>query len=277
MVYVGKTYIVDEGQTVNGNIVDVGGDVIVKGTVNGSVWTMGSDIYVTSTGYIQEGAIAFSGKVKQEPGGQIGNIRLALNESGHGPRGPINTTYRLMALIFLALYFMWLALSATCASLFKTNVSRVLDSMQSRPWKSFLLGYLAYLLAFAALVALVITIIGALPGVLGVPLLLFAGMVMSSTALQVLIGQKIIGNQAISVRTFLYGALILSSLPGIMFLLQYVTGSLVIMILNWVLIATFLFVIVPFGLGAVLSTRFGTRSGQVTPGTPAMAAPQPAG
>jgi hypothetical protein len=137
------------------------------------------------------------------------------------------------------------------------------------------MGYLAYLLAIAALIALVITILGALPGVLGVPLLLFAGMVLSSTALQVLIGQRAIDSVGISIKAYLYGAMILSGLPGLLFLAQFLTGSLVIMILNWIQIGIFIFIIIPFGLGAVLTTRFGTRTEKQPPGIPTAIGSQP--
>jgi hypothetical protein len=92
---------------------------------------------------------------------------------------------------------------------------------------------------------------------------LLAGMVLSSTALSNLIGQRILRQNEISFKTFIVGALVLSGLPGLFFLIQLLTGSVVIMVFSWLFIAFFIFIIAPFGLGAVLKTRFGTRDNAI--------------
>ena len=223
--------------------------------------TVGGNIYVASTGYVRDGALAVSGKVKQEPGARIGSVNVALNEAGRHPpylEGPTNP-YRIMAVVFLAIYLVWIFLSAIFTSLIRINIGRVVQSIVSRPWRSFFMGYLAYVIAFVALIALIIIIIGIPLAIVGVPLLLLASMILAQTALANIIGQRTINSTEISLKTYFYGTLILSGLPGLLFFIQLITGSLTIMVFSWIFIGLFILVIVPLGLGAVLTTRFGTR------------------
>ncbi len=267
-VNVGNKYTVEEGKVVTGNIVNVGADVIVKGVVNGSVMTLGGDIYVTSTGFIRDGAVAVSGKLKVEPGGRVTNVRMAFNESRYNSSHSDSHVFQVMAAIFLMIYVIWLVLAATFTSLLKSNVERVVKVIIARPWKSFFFGYLAYLLALAAIIVLILTILGIPVALVGVPVALFASMVLAVTALSNLIGVKVTGSQEISLRTFLIGTLILAGLPGLFFFIQLVTGSLVMMIFSWIMIGFLVCFIVPLGLGAVLSTRFGTRDLPPGPAAP---------
>lgn len=275
-VSVGKKIIIKANETVYGNIVNIGSDVEVRGTVNGSVWTVGANIYVAPTGYIRDGAIAVSGKVKQEPGGRIGNVNLAFKESHPGPRLVHHNTLRIMAGVFLGIYIIWILLSYTVASLFKTNLNRVIDTIRQNPWKTFFLGHLTYIIAFAAFIALLITILGIPIALIGVPIALLAGMIFAHTAVALAAGQKFLKNQDNSFRTLSYGHMVISGLAGFFFLMQFVLNSLVFMVFSWIAIGIFIFGIIPVGLGAVLLTRFGARPARR--GDMAVpAAPQPLG
>jgi MFS family permease len=163
----------------------------------------------------------------------------------------------------------WLALAATFSSLLRKNVLRITEHIRLRPWKSFFMGYLAYLLALALVIALTISVLGIPLAILGMPLLLLGAMILATAALSNMIGARVLRTDQISHRTFLYGTLALSALPGMLFLLQLITGSLVLMIFSWILIGIFIFLIVPLGLGAVLSSRFGTRDPKIPPPAPA--------
>jgi hypothetical protein len=259
-VNVGHRYTVEENQVINGSIVNVAADVVVKGTVNGSVMTIGGNIYVASTGYIRDGAVALSGKLKVEPGGQVTNLKISLNDSHHDIDESSTNVFRVMAIIFLIFYIVWMILAATFASFMKVNVERVANLICARPWKNFFVGYLFYLLALAAMIVLTISILGIPLAIVGVPVAVFAGMVLAVTAISSLIGQKMINSQETNFKTFLYGSLVLSGLPALFFIVQLITGSMVIMIFSWLMIGLLIFVIAPFGLGAVLTTRFGTRT-----------------
>ena len=262
IVQFGNRIIVEEDEVVRGDVVSAFGDVIVKGTVEGGVLAFSGDIYVTSTGNIKEGAVAVSGKVKQDPGGRIGTVIWKTGYPRSVSRIADRTPFRIMGFVFFVVFLIWIVLSATCASIFQVNVARVVNHIKSNFVASFFKGYLAYLLAFVAFIVLLITILGIPLALLGAPIALLAGMILGSTALSNILGEKMLHADRLSFKTFLYGSVALGAVPGLFFLMQMITGSMVLMIFSWILIALFLFMIIPFGLGAVLTTRFGTRSGK---------------
>jgi len=268
IVQVGNRIIVEEDEVVRGDVVSAFGDVIVRGTVEGGVLAFSGDIYVTSTGNIKEGAVAISGKVKQDPGARIGTVVWKTGYPRSIPGIADRTPFRVMGFVFFVVLLVWMVLSATCTSIFQVNVAMVINHIKSDVVASFFKGYLVYLLAFVAFIVLLITILGIPLALLGVPMALFAGMVLGSTALSNMLGEKMLHTDRLSFKTFLYGSMALGAVPGLFFLMQMITGSMVLMILSWILIALFLFIIIPFGLGAVLTTRLGTRSGKAaaTPG-----------
>jgi hypothetical protein len=236
------------------------GDVIVNGTVEGGVIAFSGDIYVSSTGKVENGVLAVSGKVKTEPGGYIGAYIWDTRYDPTDFREYNRSVYRSMGLILLIIYIVWMILTATCASLLKSNVKTVMQSIQQNGiFKSYFLGYLAYCLALILFIGLNITILGIPLAILGVPLMLLAANVLSSTTLNISLGFRILNSENYSFKAFLYGNLFLGLIPGLLFFVQAITGNLVIMILSWIFVGIFIFIILPVGLGAVLSTRFGTR------------------
>ncbi len=260
IVHFRKPITIEEDEVIEGDVVSAFGDIIVHGTVEGTVIAFSGDIYISSTGTVENGALAFSGKVKREPGSRVGAVTWGSRYVQTELREYDRSIYRTMGLIFFIIYVIWLVLSATCASLLKSNVKTVGRYIEaSGIIKSYFIGYLAYFLAFLIFIGLCITILGLPLALLGVPLALLAASILSSTALSNLIGARILNAENYSFRTFLYGNLFLGLIPGLFFLVQTITGNLTIMIFSWIMIGLFLFIILPVGQGAVLSTRFGTR------------------
>jgi hypothetical protein len=216
---------------------------------------------------VENGVLALSGKVKTDPGGDISAFTWGTRYDRTDFRDYNRAVYRSMGLVLLIVYIVWLILTATCASLLKSNVGRVMQTVkQNGVIKSFFLGYLAYFLALILFIGLNITILGIPLAILGVPLMLLAANVLSSTALNISLGLRILNRDKYSFRAFFYGSLFLGIIPGLFFFIQAITGNLVIMIFSWIFVGVFIFILLPVGLGAVLSTRFGTRlrkSGQV--------------
>ncbi len=251
--------VIGENETIEGDVVSAFGDIIVKGTVEGGVFAMSGDIYVASTGYIEGTAAAFSGKIKLEPGARVegptmdGKKRISYNTIDD--RGP----FRIMATVFLILFFIWIVLSATAASLLKKNINCLIESIRINPWRSFFKGYLVFALTPLAFIALCITILGIPLALLALPLMVIGAMVLAGTAVSIIVGSKILHTDDMSFKTFIYGSLALGTSPFLFFLFQLLTGSMVLMVFSWIIIAIFIFLVLPIGLGAVLSTRFGTR------------------
>jgi len=263
IIRIGSTITIEEDEVIEGDVVSAFGDVIVHGTVEGGVIAFSGDIYISSTGNVENGVLAFSGKVKQEPGSRVG----AVTWGSHYVRTDLadynRSVFRTMARVFIIIYIIWIILAATCASLLKSNVRTVGRYIkEDGVFKSFFMGYLAYFLALIIFIGLSITILGLPLALLGVPLALLAATILSSTAISNLIGVKILNREKYSFRTFFYGSLFLGLIPGLLFLVQLITGNLAIMVFSWIVIGLFIFIILPVGLGAVISTRFGTRLGK---------------
>lgn len=256
----GSTITIEEGKVIEGDVVAAFGDVVVNGTVEGGVIAFSGDIYVSSTGRVENGVLAVSGKVKTEPGGYIGAYTWGTRYDRKDFRDYNRAVFRSMGMILLIIYVVWIILTATCASLLKSNVKTVMQSVkQDGIFKSFFMGYLAYCLALVLFIGLNITILGIPLAILGIPLMLLAANVLSATALNISLGLKVLNNDKYSFRAFLYGNLFMGLIPGLLFFVQAITGNLAIMVLSWVFIGLFVFILLPVGLGAVLSTRFGTR------------------
>jgi len=257
----GSTITIEEDEIIEGDVVSAFGDVIVNGTVEGEVNTFWGDIYITSTGYIANGAVAISGKIKHEPGSRVGSVTFSTHRPSTDFGDDDRSVFRIMAFVFSIIFIIWFILTATCASLMKTNVKRIEQHIKNDGFiKSFFVGYLIYFLGFLAFIGLIITVIGIPVALLGLPMAFLAATVLSSTAISNLIGQKISQTDNQTFKRFLYGSLYLYLLPGLLFLVQLITGNLVIMIFSWIVISIFIFIIFPIGLSAVYKTRFGYRA-----------------
>ena len=257
--HVGDNTVIEEGKTVNGDIISALGNVTVKGTVNGSVMAFSGDIYVTSTGTIRGSAVTLSGKIKKDAGGRILGGDWTVKTPIPVSELSDNTPFRIMGFVLFLIYIIWMVLAATGASLFKKNVNNVIVTVKAGMVMSFLKGYLAYILAFLAFVVISITIIGIPLAILGVPIATFGGMILSFIAASNMLGQRMLHSDDFSFKTYLYGSLALGLVPGLFFLTLMITGNMVIMIFSWIFVFLFLSSILPLGLGAVLSTRFGTK------------------
>jgi len=191
----GKSIIIEEGEVIEGDVVAAFGDVVVKGTVEGGVIAFSGDIYVTSTGKVENGVLALSGKVKTDQGGDISAFTWGTRYDRTDFRDYNRSVYRTMGSVLLIIYIIWLILTATCASLLKSNVDRVMQTVkQNGVIKSFFLGYLAYFLALILFIGLNITILGIPLAILGVPLMLLAANVLSSTALNISADRRVCFN-----------------------------------------------------------------------------------
>lgn len=259
VMHVGGDTVVETDEIVHGDIISAFGDVTVKGTVAGSVLAFSGDIYISPTGTVRGSAVALSGKIKLEPGGRILGEDFELSATRIS-KFREKTPFGLMGFVLFIVYIVWMILAATGATLFKKNVSVIVETVKSKTITSYFKGLLTYGLIFIAFLILLITILGIPLAVLGVPVVALAGMLLSFIAASMITGQKITGVDESSFKTFLYGSLAIGLVPGLFFFTLMLTGSLVVMIFSWIFVFLFLSVVLPFGLGAVLSTRFGIRT-----------------
>ncbi len=259
VLHVGGDTVVETDEIIHGDIISAFGDVTVKGTVDGSVLAFSGDIYISPTGTVRGSAVVLSGRIKLEPGGRILGEDFELS-STRISKFREKTPFKAMGFALLIAYIVWMILAATGAALFKKNVSVIVETVKSKTVASYFKGLLTYGLIFIAFLVLLITILGIPLAVLGVPVVALAGMILSFIAASMIAGQKITGVDESSFKTFLYGSLAIGLVPGLFFVTLILTGSLVVMIFSWIFVFLFLSVVIPFGLGAVLSTRFGIRT-----------------
>lgn len=265
----GENIIVDEDIRVNSDIQVVRANITVKGVVNGDVTTMGGDIYVTSTGVINGNAVAVGGKIKKDDGARITGatmqMKMPLMNAARG------STYQvilgvILLVVLLGLLFAWLMVA-----LIPVPMNRIARELMGNPFKSLLFGYITYLGLPIAWVLLLVTILGIPIAVLVIPLALPLAIVQAYAVINIAVGQRLF-KKTDTLQAFMFGGLVTTTFPLLLMIIGYATNSLALFVINMIFLGLFLFVFVPFGLGAALNTRFGfyrkdkkseTASGQV--------------
>lgn len=289
----GSDIIVGEGEVVTGDIVALWGDVTVKGTVNGRVVAVSGDIYVTSDGYIRQGATAVGGKIEVDPGGRIhgeevevplhvkflggslGEERLRLLKESEAA-GRVG--FAIVALVFILIAI------TVILSLLPRNVERIKNRISQDFLKSFLFGYLVFVGTIVAFIFLVITVIG-IPIAILLPLFLVFMLALGLTSTCLFFGEKLRGTMNISTTSNFYTAflgalaiqsfLIVAAIFGLVWPLGLLGGLLTAI---WVIL--FFFLVAPAGLGGVILARFGTRpaaKGETPPQEPTPPPSSPVG
>ena len=71
VVRIGSGYTVAEDETVEGDIVIIGGGLTVNGKVNGSAVVIGGSMYLASTAVVEGDAVVIGGILQQEPGSLV--------------------------------------------------------------------------------------------------------------------------------------------------------------------------------------------------------------
>lgn len=250
----GENVIVDEESRVNSDIQVVRANVTVKGVVNGDVTTMGGDIYVTSTGVINGNAVAVGGKVKKDDGARITGatmqLKLPLMNAAR------DSTYQLilgivLLVILLGLLFAWLMVA-----LVPVPMNRIAEELARNPFKSFLFGYILYIGLPIAWVLLLVTILGIPVALLVIPLAFPLAIVQAYAAINIAVGRRLFKKEN-TLQAFIFGGLATTTIPLLIMIIGYATNSLALFVINMIFLGFFLFLFVPFGLGAALNTRFG--------------------
>lgn len=268
----GSDIVVGKDEVVNGDVVAIGGNVVVDGTVDGDVVTFGGRIEVA--GEVRKGVVALGGDVILKPSAVItgtassigGEVHRAPGATVHGPItsgrpdlsflerdlpraaftwpfDPRAGAFSLFSNIFQGLASaVLLALGALLSvAIFPTHVGVVERTIAQAPWPSVGVGLLTTALAAIAAVPLACTCIGLILAVLVYAVASLFGL----AALGAIIGRRVlraVGSRETSyLITALVGVLIIwvvSIVPGL--------GGLVMLIASWI------------AVGAVVLSRFGT-------------------
>jgi hypothetical protein len=295
-VKVGDSVTVQEDELVRGDVVSIGGDVIVKGVVDGDVVAVGGDVVLHDGAEVRGDAVAVGGRVRDVGDAVVQGEKVSVNVPiplfGIG-RHDLGTPG------FLTRFVGWklgcLAVGLLLALLFNAIAGRRLDVVSRRaeaePGQSFLIGLLgAFGTPIAMLVAfllLAITIVG---------LLLFPVLVIlvwlvtlgGFAAVAITVGRRIgqgqepagrLGPPRSSYANLTLGYLALHGFLIVGLLLGAVGGwgplrplGILLMVLG-VFVAVFATIV---GYGAALLSRLGTQApGIVAAPPPAPPAPPP--
>ncbi|MFC1500083.1 hypothetical protein ACFL6T_03585 [Candidatus Zixiibacteriota bacterium] len=269
-------------QKVIGDVVVIGGKIVVHGSVTGSVISIFGDVQVTSTGRVDGDAVTIGGQIYQDAGGTI-------RGSFVDTHGFIPNRFFLGGIhggtlfaISLAAFLFILILAIVTGLIVPKNVERVELQVHSRFGVSFLVGFATEILLPVAFLLLLITVIGIPVALLFLPMALMALFLLGFTGVAKAVGQGAskrglrIGNSPlalISVGVVLIEAVYLAGraigIPGDIILpISFATRLIGALIL---------YVAWTTGLGAALLTRFGTRTPGESVASPPKEAPPPVG
>jgi hypothetical protein len=273
----GGTVDLDAGSKVNGSVIIAGGSLSVDGEITGDITAAGGATFLGSSAVVGGDAITIGGAFNQSPGAVIrGTVRqeepgdlnftIPPDITQPGLRGPnLSFDFGIVGDILWGFFRSFaLAVLAVIVTLFALpHTQRTADAVTQTPLLSSALGLLSIIVSSALLIVLAITIILSPLSLLGIVVLVLA-VLFGWIALGLEIGQRLETmfrvNWTPQVSAGI-GSLLLA-------LIATIIGS--IPCVGWI----FPFLVTILGLGAVILTRFGTRSYTPNHVSPLPSAPQ---
>lgn len=263
VIRIGNDVHVPEDQVVEGDAVAIMGDVRVDGYVEGDAVAVGGTLIVGPGGRIEGDGVSVGGSVQKEGGvirGETVSVGFGSWDSGPGfmMSSFFSAGKRLLLLI------MWLIVAMVLGVILIAVVRKPVDIVSDRARKdaffSGLIGLLVLVLFVPVMVLLVVTIIG-IPIAVLIPFVFAIMMLLGFTGVAIAAGGKFVpvtnggAYKAMAVGIIiLYALMILGALlkmgPGPIHFAGSVIGFIGLAI---VLVAVIV------GLGAVITSRFGTR------------------
>ncbi len=266
---------IDEDQTVQGDVLALGGDVTVDGHVQGDVVAMGGDVYLNSTSHVDGDVVCIGGELHEKPGAIVGGQRVtAPGRTGrrHHAAFPrvfshIGRFVGTLVALLVTLLITWVVLKIAPA-----RSTAALDSLKREPGHALGIGFVTALLIGPSFIALAIvaallcvTIIGipvAVAVLLGYPvvmaLLLLWGFAVGAAALGHRIAARMQTGVVAMVGAALWGIVAIFGVRAVGHLIGMVPGlgffGGFLVVLSWV--ATGL--VTMFGCGALLRAEFAT-------------------
>lgn len=247
VVRVGDSVTIPEGAEVR-SAVSVGGSVTVYGKVIEDVVSIGGSVFLKDTASVGGDVVSVGGKVMKEPGAinkgdvvevAIGGITPAVSFFTKG--GMLKG----MALFGLLNFIGFIILAVILVALFTPQLGRTSGSMEGNLLRDFLIGILIAVLFVPLAIILAVSIIGIILIPVWAILVIAAGL-FGYIAIGHLLGKKTLQAFKIS---------------GKSMMVETLTGIVILSLVGLVPIGGFLIKAIAWlcGLGAVYSTRFGTR------------------
>lgn len=286
VVRMGEDIEIGPGETIEGDVVAMGGKVTVLGHVKGDVVSIGGGITLRTGAVVDGDAVCVGGSLEREEGVTVGGQNVSVgvlpkgilrfitqcrvNQGHHDEGGPVK------ALEDFFRYLAFFVVSMILCLAFPKRTMAIRSTLRSRFWLSLLISVPAVIAIAIAAILLCVTCVGilvAVPGIFVVILLIFG----SAAIGMGLLGEAILKRPVVDSRSWLLsfvvglGILFVISALGRLLLggeglAHYMGRSL--MVICGVAWTGFMMA----GLGSLVLSRLGERS-VVSPPTPWTDAP----
>jgi len=267
VVRMGSDITIAPDETVQGDVVAIGGSVDVAGQVMGDVVAIGGMLHLAPTARINGDAVSIGGSVEKDSGATVNGetVSIGIPLPPIGPLSHSGATHRPRAsavvskIIMLAMmsFFIFLAIS-----FWRDKVRGMTMVIPERPWRLLFLGILVWILFVPACILLVISIIG----ILFLPVfivLVFGGVILGLVAVYQFVGERFRGG-AFAGRPFastFLGLVVIHSFSILGTILGAIAPGLGPLPGALSIFGTMLaFFAATVGVGCVLHTRFGRRN-----------------
>jgi hypothetical protein len=253
-----STITFEKGSIFNGNLILIGSTLEASGSITGDVASLDSQVHLEETAVLFGNFVNLGSEPALESGARITGTRQTIEgfswmpsqAAGEAPQpdgGGVNPWYELSVILFRI--FLFSAVAILIVLLLPGPVEQVARTIIVKPAVSFLIGLLTMMAAAALFLLLALTICLSPISVLGSIILLVA----------VLLGWVAMGKE-IGMRVC--GALGLKAHPAVMAGVGTAILTLVASSLGYIPLAggILLLLVMSFGLGAVVLTRFGGKN-----------------
>ena len=169
----GQDIYVGPGETVQGDVVAMGGDVTIEGTVRGSVTAMGGDVQLGPASQVSEDVVCLGGTLHEEPGASVGGQRVTAPRT-RGAKfmlpvlGAIGAGFEIMGLLVGALLL--IGLSWLVVKLAPGRTQAALDVIDRDGGSAFMVGLLLWALIIPSVIVLAIAMALLCITIIGIPL-----------------------------------------------------------------------------------------------------------
>ena len=273
---------IESGQTVTGPVVVYGGTLRVLGRVNGDAIALGGDVVVGQGGQVSGNAVAVEGNVRRDGtvDGEVRALAGVLTDDAVEPIVDVESRSPASDVKLAASWLCVLLVIGVGILVFaQPYLEGVVDTLETRFWRSFAVGLAGELAAFPVLVLMIVALCITVIGILLIPfavvayVLALAGLLtLGFVAIARLTGGAL-GSDAVrrlsargsALRGVVIGMLILL---GMWIIAGALSGLPVVGALLRALAVMVTFVAVTAGLGATILSRAGTRSVEATAAKP---------
>jgi hypothetical protein len=280
IVRIGSDIKVEEGQTVDGDVVVFGADARIDGHVRGNVSVTRGDLYLGSTARVDGDVLCFGGEIHEDEGASVTGQRVTGLQRGRssthtrthvdidrdwGPRTMAEKVMRRLTYLLA-----WLLLAWALIKFAPGRTAVAMETLRRESSASFGFGFALMLMLIPSVVALALVIAILCITIIGIPvafgvIVAYAGLliviagwgyVVGATALgerlagrggqrPTLMRSAVVGVMAIQgamlVSAFTHGVPVLGWMGGMLFVLAVVTYSVVTLL----------------GIGALIRSKFG--------------------